>query len=111
MGARTPLTPHIFRMQRYCVAACTVVGVVSIIVAALTNPPYFGTEPGINSAIATNASDSDLIDVTHIVALLIASYLLPVGFVVMAWLANPRAPWLASNRARRDPARFPAPPP
>jgi hypothetical protein len=70
--------------------------VVAIIIAALTNPPYFGTEPGINSAIATNASDSDLMDVTHLVALLIAAYLLPVGFVAMGWLANARAPWLAS---------------
>jgi len=96
MTTKTPPIPHIFRIQRYCVAACTVVGVVAIIVSALTNPPYFGTEPGIRSAIATNASDSDLMDLTHLVALLIAAYLLPVGFVAMAWLANPRAPYLAS---------------
>jgi len=43
-------------------------------------------------------------DVTHLVALLIAAYLVPVGFVAMAWLANPRAPWLPSAYARGRPA-------
>jgi hypothetical protein len=40
--------------------------------------------------------DSDLMDSTHLVAQLIAAYLLPLGFLTMAWLANRRAPWLAS---------------
>jgi len=96
MNIKTPPIPRIFRMQRWSVAACTIAGVVAIIIAALTNPPYFGSAPGIRSAIDTNASDSDLMDVTHLVAQLIAAYLLPVGFVTMAWLANPRAPWLSS---------------
>lgn len=34
--------------------------------------------------------------VTHLVAQLIAAYLLPLAFVAMAWLANRRSPWLAS---------------
>src|SRR5215471_1230454 len=95
---KIPPIRHILRIQRYCMAACTVVGVVAIIVSALTNTPYFGTEPGIGSAIATNASDSDLMDVTHLVALLIAAYLLPVSFVAMAcWPIRGLHIWPASG--------------
>jgi hypothetical protein len=35
-------------------------------------------------------------DQTHLVALLIAAYLLPLSFLAQAWLANRRSPWLAS---------------
>src|SRR5947199_313051 len=86
----------IYRFQRLAFAGCVVLGPAAILVAAFTNPPYYGSQPGIATAIATNAADSDLLDQTHLWAELIAAYFLPLGFLVMAWLANRRAPWLAS---------------
>ena len=88
--------PVIYRLQRLLLAACVVLGPVAILVAALANPPYYGTGPGEAAAIATNATSSDLMDRTHLVAELLASYLLPISLLVMAWLANRRSPWLAS---------------
>jgi len=88
--------PLIYRLQRVFLAACVVSGPVAILVAALTNPPYYGSGPGEAAAIATNATSSDLMDQTHLYAQLIASYLLPTSMLVMAWLANGRAPWLAT---------------
>ena len=88
--------PVIYRLQRLLLTACVVLGPVAILIAALANPPYYGTGPGEVAAIATNATSSDLMDQTHLVAELFASYLLPVGLLVMAWLANRRSPWLAS---------------
>src|SRR6266702_4491259 len=90
---------RIYRLQRLFFAACMVLGTAAILVAASTNPPYYGSQQGIASAVATNATDSDLMDQTHLVAQLIAAYLLPLGFLAMAWLANRRAPWLASIAA------------
>ena len=89
-------TPIIYRLQRLFFAASIFLGTAAILVSAFTNPPYFGSEPGIAAAIATNAAGSDLMDQIHLVTLLIAAYLLPLGFLAMAWLANRRSPWLAS---------------
>ena len=86
----------VYRLQRLFFAACIVMGAAAILVAAFTNPPYYGSAPGIATAVATNAAASDLMDQTHLVALVVAAYLLPLGFLAMAWLANRRAPWLAS---------------
>src|SRR6266568_825553 len=88
---------RIYRLQRLFFAACMVLGTAAILVAASTNPPYYGTQQGIASAVATNATDSDLMDQTHLVAQLIAAYLLPLGFLTMAWLANRRAPWMLAR--------------
>src|SRR5712691_2018011 len=91
--------PIIYRLQRLFFAVSIVLGTAAILVAAFANPPYYGSQQGIATAIATNATDSDLMDQTHLVAQLIAAYLLPLGFLTMAWLANRRAPWLASSGA------------
>jgi hypothetical protein len=77
-------------------AASIVGGTAAILISAFTNPPYYGSKPGIATAVATNAADSDLMDKVHLVTLVIAAYLLPLGFLAMAWLANRQSPWLAS---------------
>jgi hypothetical protein len=77
-------------------AGSVILGPLAILVAAVANPPYYGSGPGEASAIATNAATNDLIDQTHLVAQLVAAYLLPIGLLLLAWLANQRAPWLAS---------------
>src|SRR6266568_4343609 len=89
--------PPVYRLQRMFFAASIVLGTAAILVAASTNPPYYGSQQGIASAVATNATDSDLMDQTHLVAQLIAAYLLPLGFLTMAWLANRRAPWMLAR--------------
>src|SRR6266487_3035068 len=83
--------PPVYRLQRMFFAASIVLGTAAILVAASTNPPYYGSQQGIASAVATNATDSDLMDQTHLVAQLIAAYLLPLGFLAMAWLASSAA--------------------
>src|SRR5437588_3671269 len=95
-SAQAKSAPRIYRLQRLFFAASLVLGTAAILVAAFANPPYYGSSQGIASAVATNATDSDLMDQTHLVAQLIAAYLLPLGFLTMAWLANRRSPWLAS---------------
>jgi len=84
------------RIQRLILPVSTVLGTASILIAAFANPPYYGSSTGPAAAIATNAADGDLMDRTHLVAQLIAAYLLPLAFLAMAWLANQRAPWLAT---------------
>src|SRR5262245_60674460 len=41
---RGPLT--IYRLQRLALAACVVLGPIAILIAALANPPYYGSGPG-----------------------------------------------------------------
>ena len=95
-SAQKNTIPMIYRFQRLFFAASIVLGTAAILVAAFANPPYYGSQAGVASAVATNATDSDLMDQTHLVAQLIAAYLLPLAFLTMAWLANRRSPWLAS---------------
>ncbi len=89
--------PLVYRLQRMFLVGSVILGPLAILVAALANPPYYGSGPGEASAIATNAASTDLIDQTHLVAQLVAAYLLPIGLLVLAWLANQRAPWLATT--------------
>ena len=83
-------------LYRWFFALSIVLGTVAALIAVLTNPPYYGTQGGVAAAISTNATSSDLMDQTHIIAEVIGSYLLPLGFLAMAWLAFPRAPLLAT---------------
>src|SRR5438270_4468141 len=85
-----------YHLQRLVVAGCVVLGPAAIFIAAATNPPYYGTGPGVASAVTTNAGFGDLMDLTHLWAQLVAAYLLPVGFLVTACVANRRAPVLTS---------------
>src|SRR5215470_4191651 len=84
------------RLQHAFFALSVVGGTAAILVAAFANPPYYGSGPGIVSAVATNATSSDVMDQVHIVSQLIAAYLLPFTFLAMAWVANRNSPWLAS---------------
>ena len=65
--------PVIYRLQRLLMAACVVLGPAAILIAALANPPYYGSGPGEAATIATNATSSDLMDRAHLVAELVAS--------------------------------------
>jgi hypothetical protein len=83
-------------LYRWFFALSIALGMAMALIAVLTNPPYYGSQGGVAAAISTNATSSDLMDQTHIIAEVVASYLLPLGFLAMAWLAFPRTPLLAT---------------
>lgn len=83
-------------LYRWFFVVSIILGLLATLVAVLTNPPYYGSEGGVAAAISTNATSSDLMDQAHVISEVIASYLLPVGFLVMAWLALRGAPLLAT---------------
>jgi glucan phosphoethanolaminetransferase (alkaline phosphatase superfamily) len=84
------------RVRRIFLAFFVVGGAFAILVAVFTNPPYYGNSAGPATSISTNAASSDLMDQVHLTSLLVASYLLPLGFIAIAWMANRRSPKLAS---------------
>ena len=88
--------PYIYRLQRWFFAASIVLGTAAICVAVATNPGYYNSQTGEAGLLAGFASANGIMIQVHLVAEVIAFYLLPVGLVVMAWLAMRRAPWLAS---------------
>jgi len=83
-------------LYRWFFVVSIILGLLATLVAVLTNPPYYGSEGGVAAAISTNATSSDLMDQAHVIAEVVASYLLPVSFLVMAWLAMRGAPLLAT---------------
>ncbi len=48
------------------------------------------------STIAGNATANQALNTAHLVAFVLASYLLPIGAVGLAWLTYPRAPMLSA---------------
>lgn len=84
------------RLQRAFFSICIVLGAAACLLASLTNPPYYGTEPGVLAAIRTNALDGDLMDVTHLWSEVVGAYLMPLAILALAWLANSKSPRLAS---------------
>lgn len=88
--------PLIYRLQRVVIAAAIPAGAVAISVGAFFNPPYYGDRPGEEATIQQTALHGALMNWTHLVAQLVAAYLLPFTFLLMAVLANRRSPWLAS---------------
>src|SRR5215469_14831665 len=84
------------RLQRLFFALSIPGGAIAILIAALTNPVYYGSGPGEAAAIAANAAHGDVMDQAHNVFELAAAFLLPIGFLTLAWLVNRRTPWLAT---------------
>jgi hypothetical protein len=91
--------PLIYRLQRLFFAACIILGMAFVLVLVFTNPSYYGSQPGVVGTIAIDAKISNVMVQIYLTNELIASYLLPLAFLAMAWLANRRAPWLASIAA------------
>jgi hypothetical protein len=83
-------------LYRWFFVVSIILGLLATLVAILTNPPYYGSEGGVATAISTNATSSDLMDQAHVISEVVASYLLPIAFLSMAWLAMRGAPLLAT---------------
>src|SRR5438270_11950641 len=54
--ATTQVTRFVHRAQVAFLAGAVVFGPLAILVAAVANPPYYGSTPGEATAVATNAS-------------------------------------------------------
>jgi hypothetical protein len=89
-------TAFIYRLQRLAIAMAIPAGAVAIFIGAFFNPPYYGDKPGEKATIQQTAVHGVLMNWTHLIAQLVAAYLLPFTFLLMAILANRRSPWLAS---------------
>lgn len=88
--------PVIYHLQRWFFAASIPLGMVATLVMVVTNPGYYNSLTGEAGLLAGYASASAVMVQIHFIFSVITFYLLPVGLLVMAWLAMRRAPWLAS---------------
>jgi hypothetical protein len=88
--------PLIYRLQRWFFAASIVLGTAATCVMVATNPGYYNAQTGEAGLLAGYASANVVMVQIHLISAVITFYLLPVGLLVMAWLAMRRAPWLAS---------------
>src|SRR2546421_6774179 len=91
--------PFVYRFWRWFFAACIVVGTGATIVTLASNPGYYGPQNGELALIAAFAKANPLMVQSYFIAGTITGYTLPLGLLVMAWLALRRAPWLASIAA------------
>ena len=88
--------PLIYRLHHWFFAASIVLGTAATCVMVATNPGYYNSQTGEAGLLAGYASAHVVMVQIHLISAVITFYLLPVGFLVMAWLAMRRAPWLAS---------------
>jgi len=88
--------PAVYRVRRWIFAACIVVGSLSALGLVLTDPIYYSMKDGDAAIVNAYASSSTIMIQLHILFLVSVVYLLPVSWMVMAWQAMRRAPWLAS---------------
>ncbi|GAA4567080.1 hypothetical protein [Planotetraspora kaengkrachanensis] len=85
--------PGYERLWRLVLAAAIVGGPLGYAVGSILIPAVH--EDGATS-IAANATADPIINAVHLVAYVIASFLLPLGATGLAYLAYARAPWLAT---------------
>lgn len=88
--------PIIYRLHRWFFATSIVLGTAATLVMVITNPGYYNLLTGEAGLLAGYASANAAMVQIHLISAVITFYLLPVGLVVMAWLAMRRAPWVAS---------------
>lgn len=91
-----PAFPAIYRFQRIFLALCIVLGPAFALAFVATGPGYYTTKNGpVVSLTLTRTASVIQLQVGTIVGI-IATYLIPVGLLAMAWLAMRRAPGWAS---------------
>jgi hypothetical protein len=82
------------RLMRVLAAVAAVGGPLGYLVGGALSPSIH--QPAADSITAA-ATANTAANTTHMVAFVIASYLLAPGGVALAWLAYPRRPWLATT--------------
>jgi len=89
--------PVIYRFQRIFLALCMVLGPAFALALVITGPGYYTTKNGpVVSLTLTRSASITQLQVSTMVGI-IATYLIPVGLLAMAWLGMRRAPWWASS--------------
>lgn len=81
------------RVVRVLAAVAIVGGPLAYLIGGVLEPAAHADG---RATIAANAAASQGTDTAHLAAFMMASFLLPVGVVALAWLAHHRAPWLAT---------------
>ena len=93
--ASTADVPAYLTFQRRFFAACIVLTPIIAIAYGLLNPTPAHVTSGI-VAIAVNSAANPASNRLHLALGVFLSFLLPLAFLGMAWLALRRAPWLAT---------------
>jgi hypothetical protein len=96
---RTPASEHAvpshLTFLRWFFASCIVLGPLVAFLYGFLNPtPLHVTNGAV--AIAVNAAANPLANQLHLVLGVVLSFLLPLWYLGIAWLALRRAPWLAT---------------
>ncbi|HLI89855.1 MAG TPA: hypothetical protein VKV37_14290 [Ktedonobacteraceae bacterium] len=86
----------IYRVQRVFLALCIVLGPAFVLATVVIGPGYYSTKNGPVVALALTRTASTIQLQLSTILGVIATYLLPVSLLAMAWLAMRRAPWWAS---------------
>lgn len=81
------------RLWRVVLAVAVVGGPLAAVIGGLLSPSIH--ENG-RQAIAANAAADAAVNDGHVAAFFVASFLLPLGALGLAYLAYPRSPWLAT---------------
>ena len=81
------------RLVRALAAVAVVGGPLGYLVGGVLEPAAHADG---RATIAANAAANPATNIAHLTAFMIASFLLPVGVVALAWLAYRGAPWLAT---------------
>jgi multidrug transporter EmrE-like cation transporter len=83
------------RLIRFVVAAAIVGGPLGYLVGSALHPPVQPVGEG-GSTIAANAGTDPIVNGAHLVAYVVAAFLLPIGVAGMGYLAYRPTPWLAT---------------
>lgn len=90
---RSPAAPRYQRLCRWILAVAIVGGPVTYLLGGALSPSIHETG---QPTMTANAAASAITNSAHLAAFVLASFLLPIGAVGLAYLAYPRAPWLAT---------------
>jgi hypothetical protein len=88
-----PSTPAYQRLWQAVLAVAIVGGPLAFLVGGVLAPSLHATG---QASIAANAAADPATNAVHLAAFVLASYLLPIGAIGLAYLAYPRTPWLAT---------------
>lgn len=96
--ARPPVSPPPIvsgpqRLVRVLAAVAIVGGPLGYLLGGVLEPAAHADG---RVTIAANSAANPATNTIHLAAFMVASFLLPVGVVALAWLAHRRAPWLAT---------------
>lgn len=91
-GGRRRMPGH-ERLIRLVLAGAVVGGPLGYLVGGILEPAAHASG---RATIAANAAASPLPNAAHLIAFVVASYLLPIGAIGLAYLAYRRTPWLAT---------------